>query len=292
MELVTVQETASPVHRLAERDEPDYRACLTENLPLVQRVVRAVCRRYRVRPDEQAEFLGSVFLKLVDNDYAVLRRFGGRSGLRTFLFAVVHRHLLDWRNSQWGKWRPSAQARRLGRPAVLLEELIVRDGFGVHEAVATVASQREFGLSAEALWRLHEQLPPRVRRRQAETCDALGLAAVERADVCVEHAYLQGEASRVRAALVTALGSLKRDDRRLLTLRFKYGCSLAEIARTTGSDQKALYRRFDRLLRRLRVHLESNDLRAANVHEILGHDAVELDSVLAQSSAEPMLTSH
>ena len=45
------------------------------------------------------------------------------------------RLLLDWRNSQYGKWRPSRQATRLGRHAITLERLMSRDSLSAAEAV-------------------------------------------------------------------------------------------------------------------------------------------------------------
>jgi len=45
---------------------------------------------------------------------ALLAKFEGRSSLRTFLTVVIQRLFLDHRISAWGKWRPSAEARRGG----------------------------------------------------------------------------------------------------------------------------------------------------------------------------------
>ena len=40
----------------------------------------------------------------------------------------------DWRNARWGKWRPSAEARRQGALATHLERLMRRDGLTFEEA--------------------------------------------------------------------------------------------------------------------------------------------------------------
>src|SRR5581483_7713979 len=56
-------------------DDASYRELLVANYPLVEQVVRSVAHRYHLRAEE-AEELGSITrLKLVDNHYAVLRRF-------------------------------------------------------------------------------------------------------------------------------------------------------------------------------------------------------------------------
>jgi RNA polymerase sigma factor (sigma-70 family) len=257
------------------------------HLPLVRQVVRRVCNRYRVSAADQADFEAAVFLKLIEDDYAVFRRFEGRSGLQTFLSSVVHRFLLDRRNSEWGKWRPSSQARRLGDAAVQLERLTVRDGVPSCEAVATLAHHPGVNMSSTELHALEAQLPPRVpRRRPVEIPETLAAHAQERSDRALEQRDAARQASRVRSALVVALASLHRDDRRLLRKRFHEGHSLAAIARATGADQKALYRRFERILGQIRGQLESMALTGATVVPLLGHEAVHLGALLERSNPD------
>ena len=88
-------------------------------LPLVDRVIAFVARRHHLATAEAEEFAAHVKLKLVENDYAVLRKFQGRSSMQSFLTTVISRLSLDLRNDEWGKWRPSAEARRSGPVAVL-----------------------------------------------------------------------------------------------------------------------------------------------------------------------------
>jgi len=84
-----------------------------EDLTLLSEVLRDVSRR-RLSPDEAQDFVQSAHLKLLERQYDVFGRFTGGSSLRTYLTVVVIRLLLDWRNSTYGKWRPSAAAVRLG----------------------------------------------------------------------------------------------------------------------------------------------------------------------------------
>lgn len=76
---------------------PDAQELLTANLPLVERAVAFACRRYRLQPEEAEEITSVVHLKLVENDYAVLRSYEGRSSLATFISVVVQRLVLDHR---------------------------------------------------------------------------------------------------------------------------------------------------------------------------------------------------
>ncbi len=58
---------------------------------------------------------------------------------------VVQRLFLDHRNRQWGKWRPSAEAKRRGPLAILLERLVVRDGWTFEQAVETLRTNHRGG---------------------------------------------------------------------------------------------------------------------------------------------------
>src|SRR4051812_28238821 len=82
---------------------------LTE-LPTIERVAAFVTSRHRVPAAEAQEFASHVKMHIIESDYAVLKRFEGRSSLRTYLTVVIQRLFLDYRISQWGKWRPSAEA--------------------------------------------------------------------------------------------------------------------------------------------------------------------------------------
>jgi hypothetical protein len=53
-------------------------------------------------------------LKLIENDYRILRSFEGLASLGTYLTTVIARLFLDFQIHEWGRWRPSAAATRLG----------------------------------------------------------------------------------------------------------------------------------------------------------------------------------
>lgn len=259
-------------------------AAFTANLPVVREAIRAVCRRCRVSRDEEAEFTSSVIVKLIDNGYEVFRRFRGGSGLRTFLFAVAYRHLLDLRNSEWGKWRPSKCARRLGSAAICLEELVFRQRTALPEAVNIVANHPQWGLSTSAVRSLYAQLPARApRRRVSEPLDSIAGRLADLHPSEHERDEQQHEAARVRAALAKALARLDRDERRLLRLRFQDGLSMSEIAAVTEADAPALYRRFARILRRLRAELQAEQLTSLDVCPLLGQVGEQFDALLART---------
>src|SRR6187401_2942400 len=107
----------------------------SSDLVLLGEVVRSVVRRGRLPPADAEDFSQGVQLRFLESGYEAFARFDGRSSLRTYLTTVVWRLLLDWRTAAYGKWRPSAAARRLGPQAVRLDRLLNRDGLTVDEAI-------------------------------------------------------------------------------------------------------------------------------------------------------------
>src|SRR5438270_10350349 len=99
---------------------------LIENLPLIDRITSVTCRRMGMSAADAEEFHGHLLLRLVENDYGILRAFRNRSSFSAYLAVVVSRTLIDYRNRLWGRWRPSAAAEKLGEPAVELERLLYR----------------------------------------------------------------------------------------------------------------------------------------------------------------------
>src|SRR5687767_3842390 len=83
------------------------------NLPLVDRAIARVARRAGLTGAEAEDFASEAKIALMENDYAVLRRFEGRSSLATFITVVVTNVLHDLRTEAYGRWRPSAEAQRL-----------------------------------------------------------------------------------------------------------------------------------------------------------------------------------
>ena len=249
----------------------DGRQLLESNLALVQRAIAHTCRRQRLDHDEAEEFAAVVRLKLIENDYAVLRKFEGRSTLSTYIAVVVQRLLLDFRISHWGKWHPSADAKRLGEVAIELEKVIHRDGRSLFEARAIL--EPRFG-SLPNLAELAAKLPERPPRRRSVALDEAESVAVPPDD----DSHERRNASRKVSAIVQQfLDDLPPEDKLIVKLRFDAGMTVAQIARSLRLDQKNLYRRIERHLSALRVELERNGLAASEVADLIGARNVLLD---------------
>jgi len=237
-------------------EHPDQ--LLVSQLSLIDDVVAIVVRRHRLSPQDRDDFCSIVRLRLIENDYAVLRQFRGQSSLRTYLLVVITRLVLDYTNAEWGKWRASSQARRLGLTAVRLERAIWRDQLSVDAACASLAAAGIRLTPSEASTML-ERIPSRTPRRHipADHLDSVP------AKGAAPDAELWSQAGRIALTMLqSAVMRLGAAERRLLKLRFRDRVSVADVARRYGVDQKALYRRFDGILGRLRVDLESQGVRA------------------------------
>jgi RNA polymerase sigma factor (sigma-70 family) len=233
-----------PAYPDRERFEP-----APDQISLITQVSTAVARRGRLSPDDVLDFSQHVHVKFAETRYEALRRFDGRSTLRTYLAVVIGRLLLDWRRRESGRWRASAEAERLGPHAVALERFIARDGYSSSEAVELVSASTGAPSRTE-LWRLVAVLPRRPNRRRVDT--PLEDAAVLPFSDAV--AALEDEEARKRVwrAVVTAVRQLPPTDRHLLDLRFRQGRRMPEIARILGEQPKRLYSRCSKVLRTLR----------------------------------------
>jgi RNA polymerase sigma factor for flagellar operon FliA len=249
-------------------------------LPLIERILGHVCRRHYCASEEREEFASVARMKLIENDYAVLRRFKGQSQLSTYLTTVLQRAFLDWRNHTWGRWRPTAEARRRGPAAVIIERLVVRDGHSRSEAVE-IARDRH-GLPATQLAALAAELPL-LPRPHVVTDEEL--AELPAPNSRPDHDLIESDRSRLReaatAAVCAALDQIPDEDRLLVQMRVLDGIGVADIARLLGLEARPLYRRLEAIYGFLRREVETRGIDATVVSELLNADAVEPGGVAA-----------
>src|SRR5918993_5663749 len=98
--------SSSPLHGPARRPNrpmggaettTDYEAFFLSNLTLIDQLVASVARRHRLTSADAEDFRSTVYVRLIQDDYATLRKYEGRSSLRTYLTSVIGRLLLDQR---------------------------------------------------------------------------------------------------------------------------------------------------------------------------------------------------
>jgi RNA polymerase sigma factor (sigma-70 family) len=250
-------------------DPPSAKQLYLDNLGLIDEIISYVCRTSRFPPADAEDFRQEVHLKLIEDDYRILRDFRG-SSLRSYLKVVILRAGQDYRNHLWGKFHASAEANRLGEAAVLLEQLMVRDGLSYSEAREHLRTNLKFQLTDQEFDRLLVRLPPRTRRQNVP------IEAVENAPAAEpspEESLLAREGEdrmgwilRVLRQVTTALPS---QHELLLKLLYEDGLSIADIAKGWGVAQKPLYRERDRALESLRRELTQHGITQKDLEEIL-----------------------
>jgi RNA polymerase sigma factor for flagellar operon FliA len=242
-------------------------ALFLSQLGWIERVLAVTCRRHALAHAEAEDFASWVTLRLIEDDYAVFRKFRGESSLTTYLAVVIAMLFRDYRTQRWGRWRPSAAARRRGPLVVRLETLVYRDRLRLEQAAELLRTAGQTRLSDRDLAAVLSELPVRRPMRPTHVGpEPLSDApAFERADDLV----LADEVDAGRAAIDEALERLPVEDRLILRMRFWQGLSVAEIARGLGLEQKPLYRRIDRALSSLRGSLKGAGLSRDDVRTVL-----------------------
>jgi RNA polymerase sigma factor for flagellar operon FliA len=265
----------------------DARKLLVENLDLIERVIRFTSRRQRLDESEAEEFASIVKLKLVENDYAIVRKFAGRSQFATFITTVVQRMLLDYRIHQWGKWHASAEAKRLGDLAVELELLLHRDGRTIDDALPLL-QDRHPEATREGLEHLAARLPERrARRRMVDLSEAESVAVEAETEEHILNAERQRTCLRLSSAMRKVIARLAENDRLLLQLRFECRLTVAQIARSMHVEQKLLYRRIEKLMRDLRAELERAGIDPHAAADLIGREGTQLDFALGSPVMRP-----
>lgn len=245
-------------------------------LPLIERVIALVCQRNCCYDDEAEDFGSVVKLKLIEDDYAVLAKFEGRSSLSTYLTTVIQNTFWDYRIAKWGRWRPSAKARRLGAVAVQLETLVSRDGFTIDEAIEILGSNEKVGVTRAELLALAEKLPHRVKTRFEGEETIERLTGDHRAEYHAIEAETAKRAARTEAAVADAMLELDPEDRLFLQMRYQDGFTIAQIARRHGIHQRSLYTRFENCINSLREAMKERGISSEDIREIVSWDLLDL----------------
>lgn len=226
-----------------------------ESLPVIDRILAVIARRHGLTTADADEFAAWARVRLTDNDYSILRKFSGRSSISTYLSVVLANLFRDYRNSIWGRWRPSAAAQRLGPVAIRLEELLSRDGSSLRESIGILQSAG-VALSEKELTQLAARLPHRVTTGEVPLDNSSTNIQANPAPSL----FFEEERQQIEATLKLAIADLPDEDRVITRMRFWDNIGIADIARTLGLDQKPLYRRIEAIQRRLKTSMAARGL--------------------------------
>lgn len=252
--------------------ESDFLAAL----PVIDDVTGQVCRRHRLSATDSEDFRSDVRLHFIERNYEVLRQFEGRCTLSTYVTVVVQRVFYDWRNRNWGRFRPSSEARRLGPVAIKIEELVLRDGWTLDQALETVRVNHRLEID-DTIRAFCNTLSARTpSRRMVSEDDAVDVVSpgpfADDRVVMAERDFL---AKRVKAALDRAKQTLPAMERLILKMLFEDRTAISDIARALHLDQRQLYRTRDRLLKSVGTSMEAEGVSRADIDALLDAPAIE-----------------
>lgn len=247
----------------------ELEALFLDNLPAAEKILGALGRRHALSRDAADEFAAWAKFRLIENDYAILAKFRGESSVATYLTVVLAMLFREYRVQEWGRWRPSAAARRRGSVAIRLETLVSRDGMPVAQAGQLLRSSGETTLADGELARMAAEFPMRAPLRPVQAgelpTDPVGPA---RADDLVVAEAASAETAAATRALDRVMDTLPNEDRLLVRLHYMESMSVADIARALSLPQKPIYRRLQRSLSTLRSGLERAGVSRDHVREL------------------------
>jgi RNA polymerase sigma factor (sigma-70 family) len=256
----------------AERIEAERR--FVEEFPTIERAIRIACVRAGLRGADADDFGSWVSLKLIEKDYAIIRKYEGRSTFAAFIATVVHRLLLDYRIGQWGKWHASAEAKRAGEIGITIEAMLCRDGRSLDEIMPLLARRWPEVTRAE-VETIASRLPARLPRPRMVALDPVSQSprAFE-SGMSVERDVA---ARRLAAVVRGALNRLDHRDRLILRLHFGCSMTIAQVSRALGVEQKPLYRQLQRALTVVRKHLAGAGIGVNDVRDVFAVRGAALD---------------
>ncbi|MCC7178989.1 MAG: sigma-70 family RNA polymerase sigma factor [Acidobacteria bacterium] len=262
----------------------DPRAWLQDNFEQVRTVVARVARRRRVPAEDREEILSRLCAHLTRDDYRVLRGYRGDSRVHTYIAVVAERLLLDWRTAHWGKWRPSAEARRLGPQAVQFERLVRRDGHSADEAHRMLHEATGARLEPALAEHLVAR-GPHVRRRFIDI-DRVRLIADHTSDPWAALIDQQRDrcGRRLGQCLERVVRRLPAADQVLLRMRHEQGLRVSQIAAMLGTDPKRLYRRLSAIHADLCAALTALGVSPGDVVEVVGRPSAHVPRVLHRAT--------
>lgn len=273
-----VQAAASP-SALSERgtvSSSEGRGCLLARLSLIEHIIERTCQRFRFLDQDADDFRSSVLLRLVENDYALLRGFRGESRWSTYLTAIIRNQARDFLVEKNGRWHFSKAAQEGTLDAMWLERLW-RDGYSLEESIEYLVRVGLTRSNRQELRSLAEDLPKRTPRIMVREEALFSVESPSRSDARLESEAQKRAALRLAEALAQALNALDPSERQLIFLQYRQGFSLVEIASQMGLACRAIYTLRARCLRRLRRFLERRGVSREDLCRIF-HDSVGMET--------------
>ncbi len=255
---------------------------LEENRDTVTQIALCAFRRLGMPAEEAEEFVADVYVRLLSAERPLVARCTQPGSARSYLSVAIMNLARDYRTKAWGKWRPSAQARRLGALATRLERMLHRDGYSLSEATRLLSAE-DARLSEKQLVALSRLLPRRVARRSFSSIDAGLMSPLAAPSIQADQLITHTSTARALVRLIReALVSASDQERTLIHERFVVGKTVATIARERGIKPARAYRILAGCLSRIRQACEGAGIGPAAASAALDAVPEELATVFRE----------
>ena len=118
---------------------------ITRHLDAIQNVVRLLCRRKSLSPEDCEDFESDLLLRLAEDETALSETI--RNAPAAFFHTLAANLFVDRQREQSGRWQPSTSAKQHGESALLLERLLHLERLTVSEAFHVLTINYRLNLS-------------------------------------------------------------------------------------------------------------------------------------------------
>lgn len=254
-------------------DYVEAKSFFESNLSITDEIIKKYCYRHNVVGDEADECNSYVYEKIIENDYQKIREFNGKSSYKTYMTTVIPRILID-RMRSGGRWRPSQKALRIGKEAVILEELVFKKKYSFEQAYNTLTTNHNISIERE---RAYEIITLLQRKRLTSASPGKQEITDNEPDgkaPSPDEAAIINETSKIKEQLDAIIEEIRNflsnEDRLLLRMRFEDNIKISEIARVLKKDRDDIDRKLKAILTNFKSEILSrnisiDDINAFNV---------------------------
>jgi RNA polymerase sigma factor (sigma-70 family) len=255
----------------------DPKKILENNLSLIDIIIRKITIKYNLQQTEFDDFKSTVYDRLVDNDYKILRNYKGSRIARSYLIMVIRNIFIDhYRKKSGVRVRSSTIAEQLGEPAITLERLLKYKGYTLDQAYemfqTSYSNLRKTAPTRDSLEKIVTQLKikPKVKLVLLDDYDSYNQLTVTETpgDVMVQQELLRNK-KRVIEMIAHIRNKLNPEDKLIIKFRFVDDLSLSEIARRLKTTRYNAAMHLERILSSLKNELIKQGIKKEEMKELI-----------------------
>lgn len=250
----------------------EARNLFVSNIGITEKIVRKYCYKHNLTEDMADEYCSHVYEKLIENDYKKIREFKGKSSYKTYLTVVITRILIDKIRSG-GRWTPSQKALKMGKTAMMLEELVFRNNYSFDQAYNTLITTHNNSISREKAYEIVTELQRKrvisARPKETELVDNISDEKVSFPDNEVENKETLNKKTLLNNIIQEIRMALSNEERLLLKMHFEDGIKVSVIARVLKKERRYIDSKMSSILHKFKQDILSRDIDLNDIKDII-----------------------